>query len=68
MTASHAHAGPGHIYGELFYDYLTSKEMGYDKPTFEGMIQSLVEAARDLENQLTPVEIGVGSAVVWGHF
>lgn len=66
LCASHTHAGPGHLFGERFYDCLAAKTNDFDLDLARWMVERLVQAARRAADALAPGRIGWGAAPMWG--
>lgn len=68
MMASHTHSGPGHLYGEMFYDYLASKQGGLDLTTSEYIVTKLAKTVAQWRHpaQFHPAKIGQGTSTLWG--
>jgi len=66
LCASHTHAGPGHIFGERFYDCLAARTNDFDLDLARWITDRLAQAARQAAQRLQPARVGVGHAPIWG--
>lgn len=66
LCASHTHSGPGHLFGERFYDCLAARTNDFDLDLARWMVDRLVRGAHRAAESLEPGRIGWGSAPMWG--
>ncbi|MFT7518688.1 MAG: neutral ceramidase, partial [Kiritimatiellia bacterium] len=66
MGASHTHSGPGHYFGDRFYDCLAARTNDFDADTARFFVRQIAHAARRAADKLVPARIGTGSQTMWG--
>lgn len=66
LCASHTHAGPGHVFGDRFYDCLAAKDNDFDAETAHMLVDRIAAATRSAAARLVPGRVGVGRSPAWG--
>lgn len=66
LCASHTHNGPGHYFGERFYDCLASRTNDFDQDLARWMVDRLTDACNRAVDGLTPAKVGVGTVSAAG--
>lgn len=66
LTASHSHAGPGHYYGDSFYDDFATARKGFDQAYAEAASAKIAGAITAACAALTPGRLGFGEGHVDG--